>query len=283
MPNRTELREAYKKLTDKNNTKIEKHLEHYFKGFMTLEELHWNIRQVFDSFFMFLYSHSIKWKMSGGNWKLFLFDYQAWRTERYSDISSNSLWLRHSSVSQDIDCAASADEKKLFFEIMDHLKLPIEYFEPIPAETAMPDMRIPTYGEGYITDIVDDGGLANDKEPIGKIFVLTDKLGLKTQFTAQRMGRDECGKICDYYGIGTVEGYTSSNPVTINVYLWQGKISYINVRISGHDARREHEQAFRTFPLWQKHLAWVDKKQAIYEVCVEAFLDQCKSKYPTET
>ena len=121
-------------------------------------------------------------------------------------------WLKYSSVSRDIESAASVDEKALFFEIMEHFGFPAEYYEPVPTGTAIPDMRIATYGEGRIGGIVDDGGLAAEQNPVGKTFVLIGQYGLKTTLQILRQGDNGRGKKCAFWGMGTIEGNRSIIP-----------------------------------------------------------------------
>ena len=187
-------------------------------------------------------------------------------------------WLKYSSVSRDIESAASVDEKALFFEIMEHFGFPAEYYEPVPTGTAIPDMRIATYGEGRIGGIVDDGGLAAEQNPVGKTFVLIGQYGLKTTLQILRQGDNGRGKKCAFWGMGTIEGYTSDDPVEISVELKDGKVHYLSMLIK-YSKRSEHYKVFAAFPLWQDYLANVDKKHEIYKTCVEAFKDSAMKAY----
>lgn len=278
MASNTDLRESYNELTAQNDDKLKRTFEHYFRGFITLDELTWNIQQVFDSYYLFLVTKSVRTKITAENWDAFLSDYEAWNADSLIKDDSKILWLKYSSVSRDVEQIASVDEKSLFFEIMDRFGFTVEYYEPLPVGAAIPDMRIATYGDGRIWDIVNDGGLATDQRPVGKTFELTDKYGLKTTLQILRQGDNGRGKKCDFWGMGTIEGYTSDDPVEISVELENGKVHYLSVLIK-HSKHSEHYKVFATFPLWQDYLANVNKKHEIYKTCVEAFKDSVMKAY----
>lgn len=280
MPEKLSITEKFREVQANNNKELQALFDNYYSGLSSENELKFFVRKVFESFYSFLYENGIRTKFSVENRKDFLEDYEKWSHGESLDCTSTQPWLFHYSKDSGYGCAASETEKAIHFEIMELCKLSLEYNEPLPEDAVIPDIRIPKYGDGFVDDIVDDGGLVCDKEPVGKTFVLTDKHGLKTKLLVERVGGDWLEGEYDYLGMGTIEGYTSSNPVKIKIFLWQGKVVSLRVYISGYDARREHEMAFRKFPLWQKFVAWMDKNHLIYEAGVEAFYEQCKLKYP---
>ncbi len=266
--------EAFGLLVKINDESIKKTFGNYRKGFITEDELKWTIRKTFDAYFMFLWGQGIRTRLSSKTWSGFLSDHEIWLKKMLLSGGDETPWLVSRSTNSGVFQAASGVEKELFFKIMEICQFPVMYYEPTPEHIPIPDMRITTYGSGNIWDIVDDGGLVGDPAPIGKTFILTDKYGLKTSFVIQQQGLDDRRNECDYFGYGTIEGYTSEKPVKIKIYLQDGKVDDLRVEID-HSLQHEHNHVFESFPLWQDYLERIKKKNSIYENCAEKFFERC--------
>ncbi len=274
------ISEAFGLLVKSNDESIKQAFGDYRRGFLTDSDLKCAVRNAFDSYALFWSEQGIKRKISNKSWEGFLSDYQAWKSGKPLGDGGNRPWLVYSSYRFEGIHPTSDIEKDVFFKIMEICQFPVNYYEPMPEELPIPDMRITAYGSGNIWDIVDDGGLIGDPAPVGKTFILTDKYGLKTTVTIQQQGMDDRRDNCDYFGYGTIEGYTSNNPVKIDIDYRDNLVEYVRVRIDGYDIRHEHDEVFKSYPLWQEYFKRSNEKGAIYDACAEAFFEQrCKEEF----
>lgn len=269
------ITEAYALFAKSNEENIKTAFGNYRKGFLTDDDLKRAVRKTFDSYLLFCSQQGIKRKISSKTWSGFLIDYQAWKSGKQLSGGGKAPWLVYSSYRSDVILPTSELEKDVFFKIMEICQFPVNYYEPMPEELPIPDMRITSFGSGNLCNIVDDGGLVNDPDPVGKTFILTDQYGLKTTVTIQQQGLDDRKDKCDYFGLGTIEGYTSSTPVKIDIYYRDNLVEYVKVRIDDYDMQCEHDKVFRRFPLWQEYFKLTCKKGEIYEECAEAFFERC--------
>ncbi len=266
----TELNEKFDELIKQSEDTILRYFRKYRMGILTKDELECQIREIYHSYNSFLYENGIKKCISEDNWTDVLADYKKWSEGERPDSESNNPWLR-TSGSTNPECAASEDERAFFFKIMEFLKLPISYYEPVPEYIAKPDLHVMTYGTGdkiSIYGTVDDDGIINDAEPIGKRFVLTDRYGLKTQIEVREVGTNSAG-FPEFKGKGTIEGYTSSSLVDITIWTHKNQVFSINAYIYT-DVWQEHYDTYRNFPLWQDYFKEREKRNAI---CLDAIKD----------
>ena len=291
----TNLNKEFDKFVAEKEKEFEKEVRDFHKGFLTEDEIWWQINNVyvgdfsFKSYKGFWANKDLSLQISEENWKDVLADYEKWSQGEAPDSRSEKPWLQSDSglKSKSIH-TASESERAVFFRCIDYMKLPIAYYEPIPDHIVRPCFRYTMYGPDLKWDIwgiVDDGGLIADPEPIGKTFVLTDKYGLKTRIDIQHMGTEQCEwrtYKSDYLGMGTIEGYTSSTPVEIEIWLTSNKdrVDTLTIYAYGNDPIwNEHYDAYHKFPLWQEYFRESEKRHNLFMNSEEAFIKRVREKY----
>ncbi|MCR5720507.1 MAG: hypothetical protein K6F84_08075 [Lachnospiraceae bacterium] len=180
-----------------------------------------------------------------------------------SDYGSNPRTMRDQSE-------ASVEDKIQFFRFMEGFRIPYEYFQPMPVTTLKPDKTliktekgISSYAIGF--NCINDNGLTQDPNPVGKSFVLTNDLGIKayvhilekrTPGENTQTDYDNQSPLGAFLAKGIIEGYTSEDDefqtVVIRTYP-NGTISQLCIK--------EYEgipsDAFKKYSLWQDYFNWI--------------------------
>lgn len=278
----TELIEEYVKLHEDNARSISRVFKTYRMGALTDNELQKRVDEIFYSYYLFLENKAVRLRVTEDNWDDVLSDYEKWSHGESPDSKGEKPWLvSYSGVEPTY--AAPETERALFFRIIDFLELPIAHYKPIPDHVAAPFLRTMSYNDGVkwsIWSIVDDGGLVNESEPIGKTFVLKDNYGLKTHIKIEQVGKSLYVEDPEYRGVGTIEGYTSSSPVEIVIWLNKktNEISSLNVFMYWGAMWNEHYKVYSEFPLWQEYFKETGKRSAILFDCKKAFFKKYSEK-----
>lgn len=209
------------------------------------------------------------------SWTRFKEDYALYKQEKPCSSTNGSVWL---SYQHNIE--ASPEDKSQWFRIIDAIHLPIDYFEPVDAyidtDIPRPDKTDVHYYHDYtvksiLFDCVNDGGLMEDDDPIGKTYVLKSSKGLSACITVKEFEKilsEIRGFVCE----GWIEGYTAKLPrkqPKICVYWNKEKhIDHINFYSSWED-----QKVYNDFPLWQDYFAKVDEKEDRKKECITGCID----------
>ena len=125
-------------------------------------------------------------------------------------------------------------------------------FPPIPDGVISPDDH-PGHFPG---DVVvgfniweDNGGLLNESFKLGDSITLTDHYGLKAQIQVTEQLPRKCKGCTEFVGVGTMEGYTASEPKEIKIEVVNGRIYSLTFTQDSDD-----HAVFNSFPLWQEAL-----------------------------
>lgn len=285
-----DLDKEFDKFVEEKEKELEKTVRHFHKGYLSEDELWQGINNVYAGDFHSRYSgfwgnKDLRLRISEENWKDVLVDYEKWSRGEAPDSRSEKPWLESDSGLEPIH-AASESERAVFFRYIDYMKLPIAYYEPIPEHIVMPSLNTRAYNDGdlwSIWGIVDDGGLIADPAPIGKTFVLIDKYGLKTRIEIQHMGAEQCEwrtYKSDYRGMGTIEGYTPSTPVEIEIYLSSNKDRVSLLELFVYNSMwKEYHDAHYEFPLWQEYFRESERRYNLFMNSEAAFIKRVREKY----
>lgn len=129
-------------------------------------------------------------------------------------------------------------------------------FQTIPEGIIIPDDHLGHFPDEVVIgwDIwEDDGGLTKENFVLGDRIVLTDHYGLKAkiQVTEHLTSNRESGSDIEFSGLGTVEGYTASEPKNIHIVVHNEQIHSLSFIMDQDDM-----VVFNSFPQWQKALEY---------------------------
>ena len=93
----------------------------------------------------------------------------------------------------------------------------------------------------------DDGGLTRESFQFGDGITLIDHHGLKAQIKVTEKYERRFYTV--FVGLGTIEGYTASEPKIIKIEIENGRVHSLSFIQDGND-----HAAFNSFPLWQEAL-----------------------------
>lgn len=98
-----------------------------------------------------------------------------------------------------------------------------------------------------------DGGLTKENFVFGDRVLLVDHYGLKAkiQVTEHLTFNRESRSDIEFSGLGTVEGYTASEPKKIHIVVHNEQIHSLSFIMDQEDV-----SVFNSFPLWQKVLEY---------------------------
>lgn len=98
-----------------------------------------------------------------------------------------------------------------------------------------------------------DGGLTKENFVFGDRVLLVDHYGLKAkiQVTEHLTFNRESRSDIEFSGLGTVEGYTASEPKKIHIVVHNEQIHSLSFIMDQEDV-----SVFNSFPLWQKALEY---------------------------
>lgn len=101
-----------------------------------------------------------------------------------------------------------------------------------------------------------DGGLTKENFVFGDRVLLVDHYGLKAkiQVTEHLTFNRESRSDIEFSGLGTVEGYTASEPKKIHIVVHNEQIHSLSFIMDQEDV-----SVFNSFPLWQKALEYRHK------------------------
>lgn len=230
-------------------------------------------------------------------WEAFKEDYAAYQTGTLSDREGGDVWMWYDNLPDDSLAAvigrtadvygitfakdnaspASLEQKRLYFRILEATCLPVlDYYRPRPRSEVryQPERHFThSYNDSRTMVVaykcVDDGGLTNEDDPIGKTFLLVSDIGLRASVTITEKreppfnlfacDRDNYAPLGRYLAKGFIEGYT-----VFGEEVPDDKIPDIVIRMDengkivklGILSRSEADStAFYSFPLWQDYFA----------------------------
>jgi len=256
---------------------IEKMQKSYKRGLLTDTDVKtWIENTIIDAFKEFYGQGRFERHIDQDSFKRFTEDHQMWKDQDEPCSMTGTPWL----IDREKDGEADHEKKKEFFDLIDMFHIPINYFEPIPADVICPDSLPGHYpGETIIGWKIweDDGGLLSDGFMLGDVIKLTDRKGLKSVLRIIKDNRPEDKSIqnveYDYLAMGTIEGYTSSREREVKVYVRDGKIDHLTTFIMGND----DAEAFLNNPLWKDYNIHMETKEKIRQEVVEKILSFVKS------
>lgn len=259
----------YDEFIETTMKKLQETARNYCKGFLTDDEAKKDVKSALVLNLCFLSDHGIRTRITEDNWSQVLDDYENWKQGKSTNDNCKNPWLGYHIYSEEAR-NASQEEKNIFFKKMEFFGFPVEYYEPLPKHVPRP------FVGAFQTDVYieDDGEFCNSSDPVGETFIFTDAYGLKSKIEIQdtiewmQAFENPYGRQV-YSGVGTIEGYTSSNPTQIEVC--QQKDQQIHLIFS---MRNEDYDVFRNFPLWKEYFAWSEANESIIQSRVEAVFEQ---------
>lgn len=255
------------------------------KGRSTLEEVEREFSQIYmNRFFKFIENHDLSLCIDRDNWEEYIKEYQLWKKGESLLGNPERKWLKN--VHDDGESygeEASVNDKAQFFKLMELFNISLEYYEPAPVGTIVPDRRT-----GYLcTDLIvgpdiweNDGGLLADGFKLGSVIMLIDHYGLKSiiKITEHLITKEEKHKYRrsspDFIGLGYIEGYTTLREREIHIEIRDGRINYL-ISITDNDDQKEYED----YPLWKEYHDHCDKKNRVFLRSIESLIE----KYMDET
>ena len=243
-------------------TELEKLRERYRGGILTEDEGAGYVTNVlFGTFFDLLYKCFVVLRLTEDNYPAFTDEYNGAETE-----GGASSWLVRRGAEK---TPASTEEKRLAIRLMKGLHIQPDHLEPAPGDIIVPNKHYlhswnccSACGIGFCC--VDDGGLTEDPDPVGKTFLLKSDLGLTAELTVKedRRGTDRLGRDFDestvkaaFLAEGYIEGFTAKSErcdasVLIRLYP-EGGVNYLAYYEYADDL-----DAFYKFPLWKDYFDW---------------------------
>lgn len=253
-------------------------------------------------------------------WDEFTEDYLAFQKGELSERNSTKTWMWYDNLPDnslaaviarsgavyETDAAeenavpASAEDKRMFFQIMEATRLPIlDYYMPLRDDEFKYIPRIHRTHNYHNEECmvveykcVDDGGLMNDAEPVGKTFTLVSDIGLRALVTITEERElsddswsldkvDNYAPIGKFLGRGFIEGYTvfgkddvQDDEIPDIVVRTNEKNEIIKLGICIHSSAAC--DACSSFPLWQDYFnktseKLTDEKNMIWKAAEEIY------------
>lgn len=281
------------------------HMDKYRKGFIeACEEYNAGIRsdteleeiisnQLYEGFQKYIDEKRLFDYFVEQSWKRFITEYHSWKKGETPNCAEGEAWLYYEDYKADAPAErinwssrgeeASVLDKISFFRLMEFFHIPCEFFKPIPANVACPDILSIFGRSGLCLGLniwKDDGGLTEDNDPVGKSFTLTDHHGLKTIITITKtkdlLSKEmkylqcSCDNIPDYLATGIIEGYTTEDKREIEIYLDRDdnrRISFIKT----FNYSLEDKNYYYRYPLWQEYFDKA-KKDKIWNKVVQSLI-----------
>lgn len=260
---------------------VEKYREYgdlYKKGLITKDECFLKMQLCFyDNYSLFIKENKLKLNITARNFSQFIEEFKEYQSGNIRNDSKHQLWLYD--ISRDKE-EATLNDQMLFFDFMEKLHITPIFFEPPPEN--LPCMNIKqhhvyafqgVYGTQF--NCVDDGGLLNDKNPIGKTYRIRNNQGLEAVLTiVEEKHNDNINnqKNKELVANGYIKGYTAiertANP---------------EIRISIDDINRpwyltfwmdsKDTLAYNKHPLWEEMRHWSDAKKAKNDLMFSSFFE----------
>lgn len=217
----------------------------YHKGILTEQETK---REAEMLFYEELLEFLQEIKITNENYHNFLEDHERWKQNKY---------------------------KHDFFEWIENLCIPMEYFEPIPTSIKRPTYSWPEMANYKIFyDVIEDDGFFKDLDPVGKTFHFKDKNNLSSMITILPR-KDQHSEFSDigyfqYLGMGTVEGYTSNDPQEMAILIDAKDPSLFTFVLDGK--KDENRNTIYNFPLWDEYWKWMNNREEMEQKIIEQVL-----------
>ena len=239
----------------------------YKRGINTKEESYQRMEiSIHESFWKLIRENNLKLCLSEANFPYFCKEFENHVKGDTSDNQDHISWLYDVAEEK---CEASLNDQRLFFDLMEKLRLTSDYFEPLPENIPSFDVyQIHQYAfEGiYSTNFncIDDGGLLEDETPIGKTFRIKNELGLNAVVTIEKKDskyhETSTRTPVEFTATGYIEGYTAiertCNP---EITIWIGKDKrlpwHLTFWMNGNDSNARSQ-----YPLWQEFLQCCNAK-----------------------
>ena len=234
------------------------------------------------------------------SYRQFAREYEAYRGGRFSEEFPEKFpeeedpWLRERGKE---GRPASAEEKRLFFRLMERFHVEPEYYKPVAQNVPVPDLvPIHQYQTAGVYGIhfrcVDDGGLLADSSPEGKTFALKNELGLTARLTIRedRRGKNRSGLdfdelvmeteqgslvlLAEFLAEGEIEGYTAPvreghREVLIRLGERGTKVRWLAFWQDPADA-----EAFGRYGLWQESRVYARRREEIRDRILKRLLSE---------
>ena len=251
----------------------------YARGLITEEDRFSFIAEAVDrEIRSFLENKRLHLCVSARDWPGFLAEIRAWEKDGDDRRLQACSWLFSGPAtgtdSRQRKEAAVSDKAKVL-KLLEACHVPIEYYRPVPEGIKCPDEHQGHFpNEYYIGDEIweEDGGLARGDYRIGETKTLIDHYGLKTvirieqHFTEAEKNRYHDA---DYEGTGTIEGYTSSRPRPIKVYL-----NRAGDRIRFLKLLKQNDDYQLSFPLWDAYCRDRSEIREIHDRIIRDLIDE---------
>ena len=189
-------------------------------------------------------------------------DWEAWNT---GAALSDAAWIT----------PADPQTKTAVFAAIRSLQLTADDFDEVPApEMKEPKWQKKTYGDFELVtiadaEIIDDGGLAKDKSPAGKSYILKDADGVTYYLNNIRKSSVPGGLDAEeehlYTADGWIDGYTGKQPREIEFEIYDGGFIF-TYSTDGVDDSAEKD------PRWMPYEIWVQSRIARRRAQQKAFL-----------
>ncbi|MBP0971672.1 MAG: hypothetical protein IKX57_08470 [Oscillospiraceae bacterium] len=190
-------------------------------------------------------------------------DWEAWNA---GAALSDAAWIT----------PAAEQTKTAVFEAIRALHLTADDFDEVPApEMKEPKWQKKTYGDFELVtiadaEITDDGGLAKDKSPEGKSYILKDADGVTYYLNNIRKSAVPGGLDAEeehlYTADGWIDGYTGKQPREIEFEIYDGGFIFTYSTDGTDDSCTAQD------PRWMPYEIWVQSRIARRRAQQKAFL-----------
>ena len=240
---------------EKSYTSFLRSCNNYKRGLESPDEVYKDFCTVlYEGFYDYLPRIGLETRFNDSTWERFTEDYDLWKRGSRLCTETGSAWLLNNDFVE-----ASIHEKTVYFKLMEAYRVPLASLKPIPDHVFKPKCHFHS-GSLIITfDLIDDGGLYLDDNPIGKEYILIDDYNLKASLQIERAGKyDEIHNIMDpqYVASGTIEGYTSLR--SRKIYISEKRDNkvwfYTNMEKDDYDIHR-------VFPLWKEYNEFEEERR----------------------
>ena len=277
-------------IIERSYNKIRKIRKDHQQGVLDESALKEKLRKVYsDAFEDFgYYGHMSNYLLGSGQecYLRFIDDYRLWNKGEKPCSKEGKPWLYYNKDEEIPEGIKRKDEasyldKMQFFKLMEAFRMPVERYRPAPKSS-------PRHQRGFFDkDMVtvfwkDDEGISSDDMRIGDEITLTDRSGIKATFKVmeQRSMTMYGIKYCDYVGIGTIEGYTTSREREILIAFKDDKVDILSTIADDDDMK-----LFNSYPLWKEYFEYVDDIHRIHDAALSSLLttdlDKCPNQEPS--
>ena len=217
-------------------------------------------------------------------WDRFLDDYHLWKNGEKPCSKKGSIWLKYREegvpAGKKYGEEASYIDKSKYFKLMEAFHIPAELFEAAPKDVVCPDLRWGyTAFEIHIGwELWDDCcGLLSDDSSLGSTITLVDHHGLKSVIKLKEhknADKSEQFKQEMYIGEGFIEGYTTSRPREITIYVSNGRVLSLYTIVDNDDLNY-----YNSFPLWKKAHEHLKKREDVENAVIDEIIHLLSAEY----